>query len=154
MASFAHALLKYSGVTGAAVRWQARRLPILMYHGLCPDEWAGEPWMPSYFTSLGRFTEQMRFLRERLCPMELVEAVRALAANRRHRHAAVVTFDGRLCEQCDPGPRRCSGILGYRRPHSWHGHLSSVGCTKPIALRLIRYWQRQAGEATRCHHGP
>ena len=137
MASFAHALLKYSGVTGAALRWQARRLPILMYHGLCPDEWAGEPWMPSYFTSLGRFTEQMRFLRERLCPMELVEAVRALAANRLPRHAAVVTFDesGPSSAAPAPWPVRCSGILGYRPPSSWLPvTCRPVGCTTTIAF--------------------
>ena len=146
MASFAHALLKFSGVTGAALRWQARRLPILMYHGLCPDEWAGEPWMPSYFTTVGRFTEQMRFLRERLCPMELVEAVRALEAKRLPRHAVAVTFDDGYANNVILAGPVLRDLDVPATVFVVTGHLSSGRLYNHDRLRLVRHWQRQAGE--------
>ena len=147
MASFAHALLKYSGVTGAALRWQARRLPILMYHGLCPDEWAGEPWMPSYFTTVGRFTEQMRFLRERLFPMELVEAIRALQANRLPRHAVAVTFDDGYANNVTLAGPVLRDLGMPATVFVATGHLATGRLYNHDRLRLIRQWQRQAGEA-------
>src|SRR4029453_9574616 len=137
MASFAHALLKYSGVTGAALRWQARRLPILMYHGLCPDEWAGEPWMPSYFTTAGRFSPQMRFFLARLRPLE---------ANRLPRHAVAVTFDDGYANNLTlAGPvLRDLGIPATVFVAT--GHLASGRLYNHARLRLIRQWQRQDGE--------
>lgn len=143
----AHVLLKYSGVTGLALRWQSGRLPILMYHGVCPDRLAGAPWMPSYFTALGAFTRQMRFLKERCRPMELLEAVAALGAGRLPKGAAVVTFDDGYANNVSlAGPvLRDLGVPATIFVAT--GHTESGAFYNHDRLRLVRQWQREAGEA-------
>ncbi len=82
-----------SGIPAAVLAAGRRRLRILEYHGVCPDALAREPWMPAYFVSASRFREQMRFLRRRLRPLPLEEAVRRLREGTLPPGAVAVTFD-------------------------------------------------------------
>jgi peptidoglycan/xylan/chitin deacetylase (PgdA/CDA1 family) len=142
----AHALFKYSGVTALALRWQSGRLPILMYHGVCPDHLAGAPWMPSYFTALETFTRQMCFLKDRCRPMGLLEAVRALGGGHLPRGAVVVTFDdGYANNVTHAGPV----LLHLGVPATIFvatGHTDSGALYNHDRLRLVRQWQRSTAE--------
>lgn len=140
-----HELLKYSGVTALALRWQAGRLPILMYHGVCADALAGAPWMPSYFTAVEAFTQQMRFLKERCQPLDLLEAVAALEAGRLPRHAVVVTFDDGYANNVTlAGPiLRDLGIPAVIFVAT--GHTATGELYNHDRLRLVRHWQRSDG---------
>ncbi len=142
----AHVLFKYSGVTALARRWQSGRLPILMYHGVCPDDLAGAPWMPSYFTALGSFTRQMRFLKDCCRPMAVLEAVRALEVGQLPRGAVVVTFDDGYANNVTlAGPvLRDLGVPATVFVAT--GHTESGVLYNHDRLRLLRQWQRTAAE--------
>lgn len=140
-----HELLKYSGVTALALRWQAGRLPILMYHGVCADALADAPWMPSYFTTVEAFARQMRFLKERCQPLDLLEAVAALEAGRLPRRAVVVTFDDGYANNVTlAGPiLRDLGIPAVIFVAT--GHTATGELYNHDRLRLVRHWQRSDG---------
>ncbi|HRX86060.1 MAG TPA: polysaccharide deacetylase family protein [Phycisphaerae bacterium] len=55
------ALLERTHWLCARFRKQAR-LRILCYHGVCADEDADQPWVPSYFVAASRFADQMKLL--------------------------------------------------------------------------------------------
>jgi peptidoglycan/xylan/chitin deacetylase (PgdA/CDA1 family) len=140
-----HELLKYSGVTALALRWQAGRLPILMYHGVCPDALAKAPWMPTYFTTVGAFARQMRFVRERCQPLDLLEAVAALGAGRLPRHAVVVSFDDGYANNVTLagailGDLGIPAVIFVTTGHTATGELYNHD-----RLRLVRHWQRSDG---------
>jgi peptidoglycan/xylan/chitin deacetylase (PgdA/CDA1 family) len=143
----AHALFKYSGVTALALRWQSGRLPIVMYHGVCPDGLAGEPWMPSYFTAIEPFRRQIRFLKDRCRPMDLLEAVRALEADRLPRGAVAITFDDGYANNVTlAGPiLRDLGVPATVFVAT--GHTESGALYNHDRLRLVRQWQRSTAEA-------
>lgn len=140
-----HELLKYSGVTALALRWQARRLPILMYHGVCPDALAGAPWMPSYFTTVEAFTRQMRFLKGRCEPMDLLDAVAALAGDRLPRHAVVVSFDDGYANNVTLAGQILRDLGVPAVIFVATGHTATGDLYNHDRLRLVRHWQRSDG---------
>ncbi len=71
----------------------APRLRILSYHGICADELADEPWMPSYFVAASAFESQLRFLQTSAKVLPLSEAVDRLAAGTLPARAVALTFD-------------------------------------------------------------
>ncbi|MGQ0613228.1 MAG: polysaccharide deacetylase family protein [Planctomycetaceae bacterium] len=82
-----------SGIPAAVLAAGRRRLRVLEYHGVCPDALAREPWVPAYFVSASRFREQMGYLRRRLRPLPLGEAVHRLRQGTLPPGAVAVTFD-------------------------------------------------------------
>lgn len=59
----AAALLHHWGVPRRHFR-SRRALRILCYHGVCADEVAGEPWVPSYFVGASEFAHQIEALQQ------------------------------------------------------------------------------------------
>lgn len=77
------------------LHFQKRRLlRILCYHGICADELADEPWVPSYFVSVTDFTRQMEIVRRFGPVVPLADAVEQLAEGSSPAGAAIaITFD-------------------------------------------------------------
>lgn len=69
-------------------------LRILCYHGVCGDDVAAEPWVPSYFVSAKRFSEQMEMLSRAFSVVHLPEVFNRWTDQPRPVESCVaVTFD-------------------------------------------------------------
>ena len=89
----ARALLLRTGI-GRSHFHKQRALRVLCYHGVCPDEVIGEPWIPDYFVSASQFAEQMAYLKELGPILDLVDAVEALdRGDMRSDSCTAITFD-------------------------------------------------------------
>ena len=93
MKRIAYAAYAGAGVDRLVWRFSPRRLRILAYHGVCDDDLAPEPWMPSYFVTRSAFEEQMRYLKRHACVLPLAEAVARLRRNDLPDRAVSITFD-------------------------------------------------------------
>jgi peptidoglycan/xylan/chitin deacetylase (PgdA/CDA1 family) len=86
-------MIAATGVAKAMWKATASRLRILAYHGVCSDELAGEPWIPSYFVSESNFRAQVQYVSEHCKPMTLGQAVTQLRNGTLPETAVVLTFD-------------------------------------------------------------
>ena len=74
--------------------WSASSgLRILMYHGICDDRLAAEPWLPPSFVTRSAFEAQLQYLAQNTCVLPLAEAVARLGARSLPRGSVVITFD-------------------------------------------------------------
>ncbi|MFQ5490920.1 MAG: polysaccharide deacetylase family protein [Phycisphaerae bacterium] len=71
-----------------------RSLRILCYHGVCPDEAVGQPWVPTYFVTASQFARQMH-IAQRFGPVVHLPDVLASRCGARgtREPALAVTFD-------------------------------------------------------------
>ncbi len=69
-------------------------LRILTYHGICPDEHQGEPWVPHCFVTAAQFEAQIAFLAGKMRPVPLISAIRRLKEDGGFAPRSVcITFD-------------------------------------------------------------
>ena len=76
-------------------QFQKRRsLRILCYHGVCPDELLGEPWVPSYFVSASEFARQIELAQKFAPIVSLPEIIKKIAGQTCDCETAIaITFD-------------------------------------------------------------
>jgi peptidoglycan/xylan/chitin deacetylase (PgdA/CDA1 family) len=85
----------FSSVKGDQLIWKLdpSGLRILCYHGVCADEVAKDPWVPSEFVTKTAFDEQMRYLSRNATVLPLQEAHRLLREGSLPPRSVCVTFD-------------------------------------------------------------
>jgi peptidoglycan/xylan/chitin deacetylase (PgdA/CDA1 family) len=85
----------FARASGDRVLWRldGSRLRVLGYHGVCDDELAGEPWMPSYFVTASAFEAQLQYLGRHALVLPLSEAAHRLCEGTLPRRAVCLTFD-------------------------------------------------------------
>ena len=89
----AAAMLARCGLTKLHSQRQGA-LRILCYHGVCADDVAGQPWVPSHFVSAGEFRHQMGIVRRYGPVVHLPDVMHAMADGSYKAEAAfAVTFD-------------------------------------------------------------
>ncbi len=69
------------------------RLRILMYHGFCEDESAGQPWLPAYFVTRSQLDEQLAYLSRRWKILRFSEAIAQLRRGELPPRAVCLTID-------------------------------------------------------------
>lgn len=74
-------------------RMDGARLRILMYHGVCEDAVAGQPWVPGFFVTRSAFESQLQYLSRWTCVLPLSEAVERLGSKTLPDRCVAVTFD-------------------------------------------------------------
>lgn len=74
-------------------RLDRKRLRILMYHGVCDDRLAGEPWVPGGFVPQTALANQLAYLRDHADVLPLREAVARLRSNTLPECSVSITFD-------------------------------------------------------------
>jgi len=136
-----YTLMKYSGLTSIALGWQSGSLLILMYHGICPDRLATASWVPSYFVAEGQFEAQMRFLRGRLQPLRLIDAIGALRLGGLSRNSVAVTFDDGYLNNFTLGGPILERFSIPATVFLATGHITSGRLFNHDRRRLIRHWQ-------------
>ena len=70
-----------------------RGLRILTYHGVCADEYALEPWVPSCFVCRTEFERHIAWLQDHAFVVSLRAGIRQLVEGTLARRAVAVTFD-------------------------------------------------------------
>ena len=85
----------FARASGDRVLWRldGSRLRVLGYHGVCDDQLAGEPWMPSYFVTASAFEAQLQYLGRHALVLPLSEAAHRLCEGTLPRRAVCLTFD-------------------------------------------------------------
>lgn len=85
--SFARIASRVSRVGGCGLR-------ILGYHGVCHDDDAGKPWIPSYFVSASAFARQMEYLSRQFRVVRLSDFYGTIRSNPAALDGCVaITFD-------------------------------------------------------------
>jgi peptidoglycan/xylan/chitin deacetylase (PgdA/CDA1 family) len=68
-------------------------LRILMYHGVCEDELAGQSWVPRSFVSRSVFEQQLDYLRRYAFVLPISEAIGRLQNGTLPQRSVAITFD-------------------------------------------------------------
>jgi len=82
-------------------RLAAKRLRILCYHGLCDDDLAREPWVPSYFVTRSAFERQLQYLARNANVLPLSQAVARLRDGSLPSRSVSITFDDGYANNAD-----------------------------------------------------
>lgn len=69
------------------------RLRILMYHGFCEDESAGQPWIPAYFVTRSQLAQQLAYLSRHWKILRFSEAVERLCQGELPPRVVCLTVD-------------------------------------------------------------
>lgn len=64
-----------------------------MYHGVCEDRFAGEPWVPAYFVKRSTFERQVQYLQHVTNVLPLSDAIARLKDNDLPSRCVSITFD-------------------------------------------------------------
>ncbi len=146
MTGLVYRLYARAGADRLVWRWNGQRLRILVYHGICEDHLAAEPWIPSAFVSRSAFARQLEYLRREASVLPLEEAAARLADGSLPPRAVSLTFDDGYANNLRLG-------IPLLRQHGVHAtvflssHYVESGEMFPfVKLKLIRqmFWDRMA----------
>lgn len=89
-----YASCRRSGLNNLGIYLQRNKLQILVYHGISDPQETKDYYIPDYFVYRDKFSEQMNFVRKKMRPISLTEAVSIMRTERKlPKNSVAITFD-------------------------------------------------------------